>query len=158
RDELRRAIDTVSTNARAEVAFATPRVVGEHTLIPVARVTGGFAGGAGGGTAAAKPDQPVPAQSDASGSGGGGVGGYRVRPFAAIDITPQGVRVVPLVDVQSIVSRALGIAALGMVVAMLARWQRPRRGVDIRMGSMFCPRVLVHSSMKLGGWRWFARR
>jgi uncharacterized spore protein YtfJ len=157
-DALRQALEQVSTGARADVAFATPRVIGEHTLIPVAHVTCGFAGGAGGGMAAAKSSKPTKAPGDTAGSGGGGVGGFRVRPFASIDVSPQGVRVIPLVDVHSIVTRALGIAALGMLIAILARWPRARRGMNIRVGRMFCPNVRVHNSMALAKWRRFVPR
>jgi hypothetical protein len=73
-----------------------------------------------------------------------------VQPFASIDVSPDGVRVIPLVDVQSIVSRALGIAALGMLMVILARRQRTRRDVKVHIGRMFCPRVQVHNPLRLG--------
>jgi hypothetical protein len=51
---LRRVIDQVATNANAEVAFGTARVIGERTFIPVAQISYGFGGGSGSGSPPAR--------------------------------------------------------------------------------------------------------
>jgi uncharacterized spore protein YtfJ len=104
---LRRVIDQFATNGKADVAFGTPHVIGDRTLIPVARVMYGFGGGAGTDTA----------QQRGSGAGGG----LAVRPFALIEATPDKVRVVPIVDVQRMIGRVIAFATVALVVAGLMR-------------------------------------
>jgi len=60
------------------------------------------------------------------GGGGGGGGGGRAfaRPVAAIVVTPNGVRVKPIVDVTKIALAAL--TAFGFMFAMVARMSRRR--------------------------------
>lgn len=131
-EALRQVIDKISRNSSADTAFGTPRVVGERTLIPVARVMYGFGGGSGG-----ERDQQ---------RGGGAGGGVAVRPIAVIEATSEKVRVVPVVDVQSMMSRVFAFAALAMLVGTLMRrpWTR-RPGWNVKIGRI-SPRLSVTST------------
>src|SRR5689334_17374312 len=86
---LRSLIGQVAGNARADVAFGTPQVIGQRTLIPVARVIYGYGAGNG----------------DSTKQQGGAGGGLAVRPFAVVEVTQDQVRIVPIVDVQTMISR-----------------------------------------------------
>ena len=46
-DTLHHVVNQITRNGSADTAFGTPCVVGERTLIPVARVMYGFGGGSG---------------------------------------------------------------------------------------------------------------
>jgi uncharacterized spore protein YtfJ len=119
-DVLRRVIDQLTTNGKADVAFGTPQVVGDRTIIPVARVTYGFGGGSG--------------AENAPQVGSGAGGGLAVRPFAVVEVSQEKVRVVPIVDVQSMMGRVFGFATAALLVAALARRareQQPRSHVKI---------------------------
>ena len=119
-DPLRSVIDQVARNGKADVAFGTPQVIGARTLIPVARVMYGFGGGSGDSTRQ-------------QGSGGGGALG--VRPFAIIEVTNERVRVVPIVDVQSMMARVFAFATAAMLLAAVLRRARARRaGSHVKIG------------------------
>ena len=74
-----------------------------------------FAGGYGGGGGFA-------AQNEDVGGGGGGGGFARSRTVALVDITPDEVRVKPVVDTTAIV-----LAAIGLVAGLLGVRRRGRR-------------------------------
>jgi uncharacterized spore protein YtfJ len=92
----------------ADRIFREPVRAGDHVVITAAsiEIVGGLGSGSGG-----SPD----------GGGGGGGGGGRVdgRPVAAIDIGPDGVTVVPIIDVTRI-----GITVL---LAAFAVWRALRK-------------------------------
>ncbi len=138
-DGLRDFLAELSRHASANVAFATPHMVGERLIIPVANVRYMLAGGSGGGVApeAAQPavNGAVPA---AGGSGAGGVGGLSIRPIAVIEATADGVRLRPIVDVPAVMTRVFGFVAAALVMGMFARRRRFARTVRPIM---------------LGGWR-----
>jgi uncharacterized spore protein YtfJ len=92
----------------ADRIFREPVRAGDHVVITAASIE--IAGGLGSGSGGA-----------AEGGGGGGGGGGRVegRPVAAIDIGPDGVTVVPVIDFTRI-----GISA---VLAALAVWRILRK-------------------------------
>jgi uncharacterized spore protein YtfJ len=110
-DALRRVVEQLTTNGKADVAFGTPNVIGDRTIIPVARVIHLFGGGAG----AENPQQ--------SGAGGG----LAVRPFAVVDVSQDKVRVVPIVDVQSMMGRVFAFATAALLVATWARRAREQQ-------------------------------
>jgi len=117
-DALQRVIDQFTTSGKADVAFGTPRVIGDRTIIPVARVAYAFGGGSG--------------AQNAQQRGAGG--GLAVRPFAVVEVSQDKVRVVPIVDVQSMIGRVFAFATAAVLVAALARRARaeqPRSHVKI---------------------------
>jgi len=123
-EALRRILDQVTTSANAEVAFGAARVIGERTFIPVAQISYGFGGGSGAGPELATPADAATRVKTSGGFGRGAAGGLNVRPFAIIAVEPGGVRVLPLVDVQSMMARVFACAAAASLVAALVR--RPR--------------------------------
>lgn len=132
---VQRVVDQITTTAHAEAAFGAPRVIGERTFIPVAQVSYGFGGGSGGGSGPATgPDDAFKAASP-RGFGSGVAGGLTVRPFAVIAVEPNGVRVLPLVDVQAMLARVFACAAVASIVAVLLRRPRaPWRRLHVRIG------------------------
>lgn len=113
-DAVRPIIDQLLRNGKADLAFGTPTTVGDRTLIPVARVMYGFGGGSG------------PDSTQRRGSGAGG--GLGVRPIAMIEATHNGVRVLPIVDVQSMLGRVFGFATAALLFAAFMQRARGRHG------------------------------
>ena len=95
--------------ASVEAVFGEPEVIGERTIIPIARVSYGlgFGFGRGEGPAAAEGE---PGEKGAGGGGGGG-GGVSAMPMAVLEVTPQGTRVVPILDITRIVTAGLLMVA-----------------------------------------------
>lgn len=110
--------------------FGPPVVSGQSTVITAAEVAagGGFGSGLGFGlqnmSKGRHPEENVEAGGTAgeeipvgAGGGGGGGGGSMGRPVAVITVTPEGIRVKPVLDVTKISLTAM--AAL-MSLAVLA--------------------------------------
>lgn len=78
--------------------YGEPVHNGEITVIPVARVAYGFGAGGGRGPGRARrsmPDESAPGEDsrpEAQGAGGGG--GVRMTPVGALEIGPQGTRLI----------------------------------------------------------------
>jgi uncharacterized spore protein YtfJ len=110
---IQTTMDTFLGAASVDAVYGPPINQGETTVIPAAEVLSiaGFGLGAGSGSQG----------EGETGSGGGGGGGGRVfsRPVAAIVLSPEGVRVEPIVDVTKIALAAF--TALGFMAAMLRR-------------------------------------
>lgn len=121
-----RAMNTMETTldkflsaANVEAVYGSPVSQGENTVIPTAEVLSlvGFGLGSGSGSQGT-------AENDSVGSGSGGGGGGRVlaRPVAAIILSPDGVRVEPIVDVTKIALAAF--TTLGFMAAMFNRMRK----------------------------------
>jgi uncharacterized spore protein YtfJ len=113
--------------AAVEAVYGEPVRNGETLVVPTAEVVSavGFGMGSGGGTASSRsPGGESKESTGSGGSGGGGGGGGRVlsRPVAVIVITPDHVRVEPIVDVTK-----LGLAALTAVGFMFMTMLRMSR-------------------------------
>jgi len=103
--------------ANVDAVYGKPVANGDMLVVPSAEVLGvvAFGAGTGGG------------KDDKDNRGGGGAGGWsRVfsRPVAAIVITPNDVRVEPIVDVTKIALAAF--TTVGFMLAMIARMSRRR--------------------------------
>ncbi len=115
--------------AQPGAVFGEPVVQGAYTVITASEVKagGGFGFGRGFGPAAARAapgeaGQP-PAPETLGGGGGGGGGGWSAgRPVAIVVISPEGVRVRPIVDVTKLLIAAVS-AWIG-IGAVLARARR----------------------------------
>ncbi len=96
-----RMMEDLMRPGRVDAAFGQPQTIGDRTIIPVARVGsgGGFGVGLGGG-----PDSEG---RNVMGTGGGGGGGSSATPIAIVVVTPEEVRVQPIID-----ATQLGLAAM----------------------------------------------
>ncbi len=112
-----RALEAIPERATVAACFGAPTSAGDRTVIPVAEVYYGLGMGWGGGSDAA---------AHAEGGGGGGGGGMRSRAVAVIELSPAGVRVVPIRDQTGIALAALAFAtvAVTLVARTLMAWRR----------------------------------
>ena len=112
------------TVTQPEAVFSPPVTAHEQTVITASEVTAafGFGFGSGGGLA---PDNENSSDTAVNiGGGGGGGGTAQARPVAAIIITPQKVRVEPIVDVTKI-SIAF-FTTFGAIISLLYKMKRGR--------------------------------
>jgi len=80
---------TVGAHSHADTIFGAPVTRDGVTVIPVARVIGGFAAG----TASGGGQNNDESEAKTGGGGGaGGGGGYMVTPVGMIEIRPEGAR------------------------------------------------------------------
>ncbi|MBN1261387.1 MAG: hypothetical protein JXB35_11985 [Anaerolineae bacterium] len=99
------------------------------TVVTAAELSAVVGFGLGAGIGSPQEVPPEASQDfvvDGFGGGGGGGGGTRVRPIAAIIVEPQGVRVEPIVDFNTIM--VAFFTTLGAIFAMGNRIRRTARG------------------------------
>ena len=108
---LQKVSEPLGSTASVKSVFGDPIHANGRTVVPVAKVAYGFAGGAGGGRAGAQTGQ---------GEGGGGFGGVLAFPAGALEVTDRGTRFIPFIDVRWLV---IAFTA-GMTIGRLAL---PRR-------------------------------
>lgn len=107
---LNRLFDNVEKareTAHWRAAFGEPQVVGDRTLIPVARVGYTFGLGFGQGTGPAGEEVPAPA-----GEGGGAGGGASAHPVGTLVVTPEDVYFEETVDATRVALAGIALAAL----------------------------------------------
>jgi uncharacterized spore protein YtfJ len=148
--EAKELLNRLLAVARPEAVFGEPIEVGEQKIITASEVTAGlgFGFGAGGGTA--EPEKAkgaaivaqngpslvheaedeeekasVEVEAGGVGGGGGGGGGASGRPVAVISITPNDVRVVPVID-QTRIALAM-LSTLAAIFLMLSKLRRMSR-------------------------------
>jgi uncharacterized spore protein YtfJ len=114
--------------ADVRVVYGEPIQHDDTTIIPTAEVLSALGFGVASGSGAdtkEHPDKPAVA------GGGGGGGGGRVlsRPVAVVVVSPEGVRVEPVVDVTKIALAAL--TAFGFMVGMMFRMSSRRHGLPM---------------------------
>ena len=110
---MRRAMAPVGDGG---VVYGEPVVVGDHTVIPASRVSGG--GGGGFALSVAGDD------GEGAGEPGAGMGhGFHARPAGYIEIGPGGTRWVPAINVGAIAMAAI----MGLTFLLLALFFRRRR-------------------------------
>jgi uncharacterized spore protein YtfJ len=86
---------TIGAHSHADTIFGAPVTRDGVTVIPVARVIGGFAAGTGSGGELKDGDGAGDTNRQArvgGGSGIGGGGGFMVTPVGMIEIRPEGAR------------------------------------------------------------------
>jgi len=112
--------------------FGPAVVSGESTVITAAEVAagGGFGSGMGlglphgrKGAHQADKDETSEEMPAGAGGGGGGGGGSMGRPVAVITVSPDGIRVKPVLDVTKISLTAMA-AVLSLAVLCLKTWKR----------------------------------
>jgi uncharacterized spore protein YtfJ len=94
---IKTALDQMQDLAKTETVIGEPISAGNVTLIPVSRVSIGFAAGGGG-------------KEDKQGSGAGTGGGISVTPVAFISIKDDKVQVHPLTPSDPLVSKIIAAA------------------------------------------------
>jgi len=113
-EQLLEAIgERVKPQVGVDAVFGPPRTVGDRTIIPVARVAYGFGMGAGAGKPAKDGSQ------DAEQAGAGGGAAAMATPVAVVEVTPDGVRVIPVVDVMRLITRVLLFVGIVSVMGIL---------------------------------------
>ncbi len=106
-DQVEKARETANWRA----AFGEPQVVGDHTLIPVARV--GYTFGLGFGQGSGPVGGEGSAHEGEEGGIGGGVGGgASSSPLGTIVVTPEQVYFEESEDASRIALAGIGLAAL----------------------------------------------
>lgn len=93
--------------------YGEPIAANGKTIIPVAKIMGGYGAGAGSGGV---PD------SSARGEGGGGGGGMRAIPVGFIEVSDQPARFVPISDRK----RLTGALFAGIFCGLWIGWRRRR--------------------------------
>lgn len=108
-DRVEGIIEKLTVAGSVSAAFGEASTVGDRTIIPVARVSTGGGFGFGSGQAEAVQDTAA-----SGGSGAGGGAGAMATPIAAIVVTPEEVRVQPIVDVTKVTLAAIASLAFNL--------------------------------------------
>ena len=111
-DRLFAAVEGFRNAAHWRAAFGEPQVVGDKTLIPVAKVGYGYGLGFGQGTG--EPEEE--GKQAPGGEGGGGGGTAAAKPLGVIVVTPEEVYFEETADESK-------IALAGILVGALFIWQ-----------------------------------
>ena len=124
-DTIEQVMDSLHAVASVEAVYGAPIKQRDTLIIPAAEVVAfsGFGAGQGFGG----PENGTSASGGAGGGGGGG-GSAHARPVAVIIITPEGVRVDPVLDLTKIALAGVTFAAFA--VGMLARMGKMRRSYN----------------------------
>lgn len=128
-DTLGEFLQSASVNA----VYGEPIKDGDTLIIPSAEVLSLMGFGVGSGYGRGMPEKGEDSESNdgytGEGGGGGGGGGGRIlsRPAAVVIVSPEGVRVEPVVDKTKIALAAL--TAGGFVLGMLFRMMSPRKAL-----------------------------
>jgi uncharacterized spore protein YtfJ len=96
-DIIKTALDQMQYIAKTETVIGEPIKAGEVTLIPVSRVSIGFAAGGAG-------------KEEKSGSGAGTGGGISITPVAFIVVTGEKVQVQPVEPGDPVLSKIMSLA------------------------------------------------
>jgi uncharacterized spore protein YtfJ len=88
---LEQVASALGGRASVRAVYGEPITRGDVTIVPVARASFGFGGGAGGGWKTGAPEgEGGTAEVSEGGDGGGGGGGADVRPLGYVEIAPGG--------------------------------------------------------------------
>ncbi len=112
------SVAELQENANVNAIFGDPVIFEERIVIPVAKVSYGFHMGVGydGTTDETENHAEGSGESDIGAGGGGAV---HARPFAVIEVTPESVRVEPIVDEQKLATA--GSLLVGWGIFCLAK-------------------------------------
>jgi uncharacterized spore protein YtfJ len=102
---------------RPDAVYSQPVTVGDYTVINASEYMVGMGVGYGGGGGTGPNEAAAEGEASGYGGGGGGGGSTMARPVATIIITPDGVRIEPIVDVTKIaitMFTALGAMAMAL--------------------------------------------
>lgn len=121
-DTVENTMERLFAGANVKNVYGRPVQHGDTTIIPAAEVTvaGGFAVGMGVGISPKGMEGQQ--ESEGSGSGGGGGGTTFARPVAVVIVSPEGVRVEPVIDLTKIGLAV--ITAWGFMISQIVRMRR----------------------------------
>lgn len=123
-DMVENTMESFFAGANVKNVYGRPVQHGDTTIIPAAEITvaGGFGVGVGFGD---RPDTGEQKHMhEAGGSGGGGGGTTLARPVAVVIVSPDGVRVEPVIDLTKIGLAV--ITAWGFMIAQIVKMRRKR--------------------------------
>ncbi len=103
------ALEDLREGANVNACFGEPVTVEGRTVIPVARVGYGF--GVGAAHAPGREGEGEEAASEEEGAGGGGLGAMTGCPLGVIEVTPEGIRVEPVIDRQKVAMLSMLVGA-----------------------------------------------
>ena len=109
---LQAIAERLHSSSSIHTIYGDPIEAQGKTLIPVAKVSYGFGGGAVGTNSLDRADKQP---SGNTVEGGGGGGGVRMVPLGMVEVTPQQTRFLPFGGGK----RMLGALAVGLVVGLL---------------------------------------
>jgi len=109
---LQAIAERLHSSASIHTIYGDPIEAQGKTLIPVAKVSYGFGGGAAGANALATPDKPP---SENALEGGGGGGGVRMVPLGMVEVTLEQTRFLPFASGK----RMLGALVVGFLGGLL---------------------------------------
>lgn len=107
-------LERIKGTANVDVVFGETRVIGDKAIIPVAVVSYGLGAGAGSGPMPTAPGETAP-------GGGGGGGGVRVKPIAALEVTAEKTRLIPIIDVTKVITRAMMLCFIMGLIRLMKR-------------------------------------
>lgn len=99
--------------ANVKAVYGEPIAAQGKTVIPVAKIIYGYAGGAGTGGVG---------NSGTRGEGGGGGGGARAIPVGVVEVSDQQTRFIPITDRKKLAAAV----AMGIGLGMWLGWRRRR--------------------------------
>ena len=126
-------LERLLSAADSAKVFGPAVVSGESTVITAAEVAagGGFGSGMGFGMPPGRKGAPRVTTAEApegvaagAGGGGGGGGGSMGRPVAVITVSPEGIRVKPVLDLTKISLTAMAAIVSLTVLCIKMRWKR----------------------------------
>jgi len=123
-DIINASLDRFHHIAKTETVFGEPLKVGDITLIPVSKVSIGFAAGGGG-------------KDDKSGAGAGSGGGVTVTPVALVSISKNGVEAHPLTNEIGDLGSLLAVApdAVKKLINMFKKKESGKEEGDNEVGN-----------------------
>ena len=113
---LQKLGETIGSTATVRSVFGDPLHANGKTVVPVAKVAYGFGGGFGSGHDTAHANR--------QGEGGGGGGGVRAFPAGVLEITDNGTRFVPFLDLKWLAATFTAGALLGGLILTRAMRRR----------------------------------
>ncbi|MGQ9626702.1 MAG: spore germination protein GerW family protein [Anaerolineae bacterium] len=103
-DRLFEVFEELREKAHVNAVFGQPQEAGGKTIIPIAQVSYGFGLGFGEGERAGE-------EKGGKGSGAGGGGGASVRPLALLEVKPEGLKLIPVIDYNKVLLAGILFAA-----------------------------------------------
>ncbi len=98
-DLIKNTLEEIQNLMLTRTVVGEPIIAGEHTVIPVSKVTFGFGAGGGEGT-----------ESKQTGSGEGMGGGWSIEPIAFVVLGEDGAKMLTIGDKETVASKLIDLA------------------------------------------------
>jgi uncharacterized spore protein YtfJ len=115
------AVEHVQARAGVQAVYGEPVAVDGKTIVPVAKVAFGFAGGTAAKKTSAAPEEESPAAGE---SGEGAGGGLSAKPVGVVEISDAGTKFAPFAQTKRLTIAAAIGSGLGRVLGLLAGRRR----------------------------------